>query len=208
MTRRGFNTILIISLAVALIALSGCTLSKSQGPTAIPTAGPKAVGTATTPAQTTIPPQVLTQVASSPTPQPPAQPTQPAPTPTPKPPLPTPTAAAPVPPSGPTTYVVKQGDWLWKIAREKGVSPQAIAAANPGIDINLLKPGQPLIIPGPEGPQPTPAPGTGQTIHVVQKGDTLFSIARKYDRTVQAIAAANGITNVHLIYPGQKLVIP
>lgn len=208
MTRRYFNTILILSVAVASMALSGCTLSKSQGPTAIPTLGPQAIGTATTPAQTTIPPHVLTQVASSPTPQPPTPLTQPAPTPTPKPPLPTPTAVPPTPPSGPTTYVVKQGDWLWKIAREKGVSPQAIAAANPGIDINLLKPGQTLIIPGPGGPQPTPAPGTGQTIHVVQKGDTLFSIARKYDRTVQAIATANGIANVHLIYPGQKLIIP
>lgn len=48
----------------------------------------------------------------------------------------------------------------------------------------------------------------GGTVHVVQAGDTLYSIARRYRVTVDAIAAANGIVNPNLIYVGQRLVIP
>lgn len=43
--------------------------------------------------------------------------------------------------------------------------------------------------------------------YVVQKGDTLSSIANKYNTTVSAIASLNNIKNVNLIYVGQKLVI-
>lgn len=43
--------------------------------------------------------------------------------------------------------------------------------------------------------------------YVVQKGDTLSSIARKHNTTVSAIAKLNNISNVNLIYVGQKLVI-
>ena len=49
---------------------------------------------------------------------------------------------------------------------------------------------------------------TGQTLYVVRPGDTLYRIAVKYGVTVQAIVAANNITNPNLIYPNQVLVIP
>ncbi len=44
--------------------------------------------------------------------------------------------------------------------------------------------------------------------YIVQRGDTLYSIARRYGTTVQAIARANGILNPSLIYVGQVLCIP
>ncbi|MBN1430875.1 MAG: LysM peptidoglycan-binding domain-containing protein [Anaerolineae bacterium] len=44
--------------------------------------------------------------------------------------------------------------------------------------------------------------------HVVQPGETLFSIARSYGLTVEQLASANGITNPNLIYAGQVLTIP
>ena len=49
---------------------------------------------------------------------------------------------------------------------------------------------------------------TAGTIYTVRAGDTLTSIAARYGTTVAAIAAANGIRNVNLIYVGQKLLIP
>jgi LysM repeat protein len=54
---------------------------------------------------------------------------------------------------------------------------------------------------------PTPARAQS-TIHVVQKGETLYSIARRYGVSVEAICAANGITDPSHIYVGQELVIP
>jgi LysM repeat protein len=45
-------------------------------------------------------------------------------------------------------------------------------------------------------------------VYVVQRGDTLYSIARRYGTTVNAIVQANGLRNSNWIYVGQRLVIP
>ncbi|ALA68836.1 hypothetical protein GT50_00570 [Geobacillus stearothermophilus 10] len=49
--------------------------------------------------------------------------------------------------------------------------------------------------------------GSGQQ-YTVKKGDTLWALAKKFNTTVEAIAKANNIANVNLIYVGQKLTIP
>jgi LysM repeat protein len=52
-------------------------------------------------------------------------------------------------------------------------------------------------------------PATGMTImHTVQEGENLYRIGRKYGTSVQAIAQANGITDVTRITVGQKIAIP
>ena len=48
----------------------------------------------------------------------------------------------------------------------------------------------------------------GQIIHVVRPGENLFRIALRYGTTVDAIVAANRLTNRRLIHVGQRLVIP
>jgi LysM repeat protein len=48
----------------------------------------------------------------------------------------------------------------------------------------------------------------GETIHVVQWGETLSIIADRYGVTVDAIMTANGLTDPNLIYVGQRLIIP
>ncbi len=52
------------------------------------------------------------------------------------------------------------------------------------------------------------APGSGGTVHIVRRGETLTQIARRYGVSMRALAAANGISNVNRIYVGQRLVIP
>ncbi len=47
----------------------------------------------------------------------------------------------------------------------------------------------------------------GKMVHVVQSGETLSGIARKYGTTYQVLAAANGIKNPDRIYVGQKITI-
>lgn len=56
-------------------------------------------------------------------------------------------------------------------------------------------------------PTPTPTP-SGETIYVVQRGDTLSRIASLYGTTYQKLAEYNKITNPNLIYPGQHIRIP
>jgi LysM repeat protein len=52
------------------------------------------------------------------------------------------------------------------------------------------------------------APDESGIVHVVQYGETLYSIARRYGVNVWTIANANRITNPNRIYVGQRLVIP
>ena len=51
-------------------------------------------------------------------------------------------------------------------------------------------------------------PEPASTVYVVQRGDTLSRIAARYGVSVGALAAANGIRNVNLVYTGQRLLIP
>lgn len=61
--------------------------------------------------------------------------------------------------------------------------------------------------PIPDG-QALPPSGSVGGSHTVMQGETLFQISLQYGTTVHAIAAANGISNINLIYIGQQLVIP
>jgi hypothetical protein len=51
-------------------------------------------------------------------------------------------------------------------------------------------------------------PPNSTTVHVVARGENLFRIALRYNTSVSAIAAANGIADPALIFIGQRLVIP
>jgi LysM repeat protein len=80
-------------------------------------------------------------------------------------------------------------------------------------DATLFVVGQQPAPPPPPAPSPPPpsdgggAPPAGG-VHVVQGGETLYSIAQRYGTTVAAITAANNIANPNLIRPGQQLTIP
>ncbi len=110
--------------------------------------------------------------------------------------------AAPVTAQSSATYVVQPGDTLFSISRRQGVNVQALAAAN-GLTLNSwVYVGQRLTIPGSTGTPASP-PVTGDT-YTVQRGDTLFSIARRHGTTVAALKSANGLTR-DTIYVGQRL---
>ena len=54
---------------------------------------------------------------------------------------------------------------------------------------------------------PGPAAAQG-SVHVVQRGENLTGIARRYGTSVSAIMQANGVRNANFIWVGQRLVIP
>lgn len=125
-------------------------------------------------------------------------------------PVATPTAeAAEAPSVEGATYTVRWGDTLFSIATMYGTTVDEIKTAN-GLTSDFIVVGQELIIPGGVVTVPEPAPPTegGPTVHIVQPGETLFSIAQQYGTTVNAIAQANQITNPWFIYVGQELIIP
>jgi LysM repeat protein len=104
----------------------------------------------------------------------------------------------PQPQPGGNVYIVQPGDELRTIAARFGTTWQAIAAANNLPNANFISPGQRLVI---------PAARPAQT-YIVQRGDTLFSIALRYGTTVQVIQTANNLPNPNAIFAGQRLVIP
>jgi LysM repeat protein len=118
-----------------------------------------------------------------------------------------PAAAAPHP-QGYTVHVVQPGETLYSIAMRYGVSAAAVAAANNLVNPNFIYIGQRLTIPGSHNPGPPPGqPAPVGGVHIVQAGDTLYSIAWRYGTTVTALMSANGISNPNYIFVGQRLVV-
>lgn len=63
-------------------------------------------------------------------------------------------------------------------------------------------------ISGDRGSAPLMTTDDGEIIHIVQTGETLYSIARLYTASMPAIVARNGLANPRNIVVGQRLVIP
>jgi LysM repeat protein len=216
--KRGASTAITLALAivVAIVGVGGCTRPKpSEGPSAqvmaSPTieAPPGATVVAVEATPTLVPPgempnELTLTLAASPTVAvtPTVTPTSPPGVPT-HTPTPTPTTS-PGTPGAPIVHVVQPGENLFRIALRYNTTVEAVAAANGIRNPQLIYVGQKLTIP-PGGT--TPPPGGGRT-HVVQPGENLFRIALRYGTTPQAIAVANNLPNIHLIYAGQVLRIP
>lgn len=109
-------------------------------------------------------------------------------------------------------YTVQAGDWIFSIAEDFGVDPQAIVDLNSLSSPSQLQVGMVLRIPPSSGAAPTQAASTtqsaGGTVHVVKLGEWIWSIARLYGVDPQAIIDANNLDDPGLIYPGLELVIP
>jgi len=104
-------------------------------------------------------------------------------------------------------YKVKAGDTLTAISKRYGISISMIAKVNPGLDPDRLKIGQILMIP--LSLQPLQSSSSVRTLtYTVQKGDTLYGLARRYGTTAQTLANLNGISLNSILRIGQKLKVP
>jgi len=117
--------------------------------------------------------------------------------------------------SGPFVYQVEEGDTLWSIAAKFNADLLVLLAVNNLDPANAsIRAGDKLIIPGPdtELPSATPLPSNiprGTKINYqVLLGDSLLSIALKFNSTVDAIKEENEIENENELFAGQMIVVP
>ena len=111
---------------------------------------------------------------------------------------------------GPIVYVVQPGENLFRIGLRYGLTAQQIASANHLSNVSQVYAGQRLTIPS-AGAASAPtysSASVARSYHVVGSGENLFRVALRYGMSVQALAAANSITNVSQVYVGQRLIIP
>jgi LysM repeat protein len=221
MKKNMVSPLMITGLVLVLLLAAGCNMSDAQatleplvpaGAQVQPTLPPITTPTPTLPPgempgglEATLaaaPPVTSTgSEISTMTPQPTAQVVVTTPIPTP--------ASLEITAAGQKIHTVQPGERLFSIARLYNVNPYAIAQLNAIPAPYLIYPGQKLKIPGSGGVTPPPVPPPpGGTTYTVLPGDNLFRIALKFGKSMQAIAAANGIVNYNLIYPGQVLKIP
>lgn len=102
-------------------------------------------------------------------------------------------------PTGSNYYTVKSGDSLWSISKKYGITVDELKQAN-NLTSNLLSIGQNLLIPTKESEATT-------NEYIVQKGDTLYGIANKFNTTVDNLKSINNLTTDSLSI-GQVLKLP
>jgi LysM repeat protein len=111
-------------------------------------------------------------------------------------------------------YTVDPGDTLFSIATHYGTSVAVLVELNDLADAESITVGQvleiplgaPAQVPGEEPvEEPTEAPAA--IVHVVQQGETLYSICQLYGAEMYAVMEANGLTDSNFLYVGQELII-
>lgn len=103
-------------------------------------------------------------------------------------------------------YVVQKGDSLYSIGLKYGLTVDELKKAN-NLSSNNLSIGQELYIPGLETEEQLPEETPNEITYVVQKGDSLWSIAKKYGINVNELKEYNNLTN-NTLSINQKLLIP
>jgi len=116
-----------------------------------------------------------------------------------------------------TRYAVQQGDTLSSVARKQHTSINVLKQLNK-LASSSLQPGQELVLPGAGVPLPTkvslaaarvdgrPAPGA-RASHVVRRGETLSTIARKHGVSIRSLARWNGMKSTDMLRAGRRLVL-
>lgn len=100
------------------------------------------------------------------------------------------------------TYTVKNGDTLYGISNQFGVSVNDLKKQNGLNDTSVIRVGQILYIPNTQGINPNTT-----FLYTVKKGDTLYNIAKMYNTSVQELIKLNNLKSSTLNI-GDQLKIP
>ncbi|MCP3876571.1 MAG: LysM peptidoglycan-binding domain-containing protein [Desulfobacteraceae bacterium] len=108
-----------------------------------------------------------------------------------------------IPPGQTLKYTVKRGDSLWIIARKFGTTTKYIMATN-RLSHTTLRVGQILHI---KSKKQLAVAKKGMPTYQVQSGDSPFSIANKYNMSLNKFLALNDLNKRSKIFPGQTLIV-
>jgi len=98
---------------------------------------------------------------------------------------------------------------VWQPPPVQGYGPVGTATPTAGVFVPPTRqPAAPLLTPTPNAPQPIPTLRAQAQKYVVQRGDTLGSLALRFDVSVDALVQANHLANPNVLEVGQVLVIP
>lgn len=107
-------------------------------------------------------------------------------------------------------YVVKKGDTMYSIAKRYGTTVPVLQSINRIADPTTLYVGQELRV-----PKATPTSGVAKTqpkvgtkTYVVKKGDTLSSVARKFQTSVVTLQRLNKFSNPNDLVAGMTILVP
>ena len=100
-------------------------------------------------------------------------------------------------------YRVRRGDSIYTIAKKYGITQRSIRRTN-NLRSSRLRIGQRLVLVIP--PRANTQPPPGKNVHVVRRGETLFSIAKKYGTSVSKIRIINNLRTTRISI-GQRLKI-
>ncbi|UTF60580.1 LysM peptidoglycan-binding domain-containing protein [Gilvimarinus sp. DA14] len=104
-------------------------------------------------------------------------------------------------------YVVKKGDSFWRIANQHKVSVNALAKWNGMSSRDTLRPGQKLVVWSKTSSTNGGEGITRRLTYKVRSGDSLDTIARKFNVSIQDISRWNNVAIKNYIHPGQQLTL-
>jgi len=111
-----------------------------------------------------------------------------------------------------TFHRVRRGETISEIADEYGVTQRELRGWNNLDGIGRIRIGQKLRVVSPYATNPIPAQSGAVDArlrtHVVQRGETLEGLARRYGVSIQALRSANGLSGHATLRAGAALKIP
>ncbi|MFZ5353190.1 MAG: LysM peptidoglycan-binding domain-containing protein [Bacillota bacterium] len=108
--------------------------------------------------------------------------------------------------SGSVIHTVVQGDSIWKLAQDYGVTVDSILKANNLSESSVLQIGDKITIPGAKSNDDSGI--TIEAIYTVKEGDCASLIAEDYGVSVKALLKANNLTEDSVLKIGQIIIIP